>query len=256
MSHRAFVDDLSPGSVRIEDAEAHHLLHVLRVRTGETIELFDGRGLLAEGRITEVSRRHLDAEILYRRHVPASALLPLTVAAAPPKGDRLKWMVEKLTELGVARLILLHSERTVVTPGETRLDKLRSMVIGACKQSGRPRLLQLEGLTTPAELLQSHAGQSPAVPMYLAHPDHRPAARWPGDVRGSSQQSAAEGALLLIGPEGGFTAEEVDTFTARGARTIAWPETILRIETAAVTFAALLLHTHGLRSETSSAGPS
>lgn len=259
MSRRVYVEEISGKEVRIEDAEAHHLLHVLRMTTGDTVELFDGRGQLAEARVHSVSRRHVDVTVVAVRTAPASQLPRLTVAAAPAKGDRLRWMIEKLTELGVHELILLETARTIVSPGETKLDKLRTTVVNACKQSLRPRLMQLRGLTPlPTLLNELTAAEMPGA-LFLAHP--------PDDLHNSPEpqhstesgshisvpnaltaafieRSNVSNATLLIGPEGGFTDAEVQSIRQLSSPRIVmlhWPETILRIETAAVTFSTMLL---------------
>ncbi len=259
MSRRVYVEEISGSEVRIEDAEAHHLLHVLRITTGDTVELFDGRGQLAEARVQSVSRRHVDVTVVAVRTAPASQLPRLTVAAAPAKGDRLRWMIEKLTELGANELILLETARTIVSPGDTKLDKLRATVVNACKQSLRPRLMQLRGLTPLAALLNELSTAKAPSRLFLAHP--------PEDLHNSPElqhsseseshfsspyaatspyinRSSISNATLLIGPEGGFTEAEVQSIRQISSPPIVmlhWPETILRIETAAVTFATLLL---------------
>lgn len=240
-----FVEDLSKPTARIEDAEAHHLLHVLRLGVGDAIELFDGTGRIAQARIQAVSRRHADAEVVACQFVPEPEQPAVTVAAAPPKGDRLKWMVEKLTEIGVDELILLHTERTVVTPGETRLDKLRAVVVGGCKQCGRARLMRLQPMTRLSALLEQNAARSTPAQLFLAHPepkDETAASEPQANVPDDTPLRAADPRLLLIGPEGGFTDAEVELVQQRQPRLIHWPDTILRIETAAVVFSTLLLN--------------
>lgn len=252
MSTRIFTDHLSENVVRIEDSEAHHLLNVLRMTVGGTVELFDGSGTVAAARIEKVSRRHADLSVLSRTKTPESTLPRLTVAAAPAKGDRLKWMVEKLTELGVHQLILLHSERVIVNPGETKLEKLRSTMIAACKQSGRTRLLHLQGLTVLDDVLNATAATDPSPQIYLAHPYPSPdtaglasghlTKKW--DLPSETREPVRE-RLLFIGPEGGFTDAEVSKILQFRATQIVWPDTILRIETAAVTFGSLLMSHFG-----------
>jgi 16S rRNA (uracil1498-N3)-methyltransferase len=150
--------------------------------------------------------------------------------ASPPKGDRLKWMVEKLTELGVDRFVPLQTQRTVVTPRETRLDRLQTTIIAACKQSGRTRLMAVDagvglaaGLTAAADCR-----------LILAHPSPSHVASAADELRGRDQ-------ILMVGPEGGFTDDEVQAALTAGAEPMHWPDTVLRTETAAVAFSAVVL---------------
>ena len=235
MTNRVFVDDLSKAEVRIEDSEAHHVLNVLRMKTGDYVELFDGIGTAAIGRITATSRRHAQVRIESRSAAQPDALPRLSVAAAPAKGDRLKWMVEKLTELGVHQLVLLQTERTIVSPGDTKLDKLRASVIGACKQCRRNQLMSVQPLTPLKQLLQDSTQQHNNL--VIAHPTDDSAS---GLTTWNPSQSISD-SLLLIGPEGGFTSDEVEQAAQAGARLICWPRTILRIETAAVALAAVAM---------------
>ena len=103
MSERFFCPDLSPASVTLADAEAHHAIPVLRMTAGQTLELFDGCGQSALAEVQKTDRRNVTATIINRRSTPRPNQAALTIAAAVPKGDRLKWMVEKLTELGNSR---------------------------------------------------------------------------------------------------------------------------------------------------------
>lgn len=229
--HWAWIEQLTIGELVIDGPEAHHLLHVLRMRTGSSLVLFDGTGNVADAVILETGRR--DVKVLAAEiHQPQSRLKTrLTVAAAPPKGDRLRTMVEKLTELGVHRLILLETERSVTTPGEARVEKLRASVVAACKQARRPVLMELQPLTSFNSLLHQIVPEK--LTLFAAHPHKElnpvPTCDGPEPV-------------LLIGPEGGFTTQEVSLLHSAAAQFMAWPDTILRTETAAVVFATLLLH--------------
>lgn len=227
--HWAFHEAIrNSARVILEDSEAHHVLNVLRMKPGDRLVLFDGQGASAEAQLTRVTRRDAECEIVESR--PAEIRTSsLRVAASPPKADRLRWMVEKLTEIGVEEYIPLRTERTVVTPGETKMEKLRATVIAACKQCHRPSLMNVREMCRMETLLQQHAG-----PFLLAHPGM--AADWQ-----TLSAELPDDAILLIGPEGGFTETEVELAVTRGARFVSWPGTILRTETAAIAFASALI---------------
>lgn len=233
MSHRVFCESLLSDDVVIDDAEAHHLLHVLRAKPGDQVQLFDGCGTTATATVSRTSRSEVFCTVTSRSQSSEISPVHLTVIASPPKADRLKWMVEKLTEIGVDQLLLLQSERTIVIPGESRVDKLRSTVIGACKQSRRNILMKLLPLQTFTSVLEDIRAGSLPGDLWIAHPSPENA---PMEIKSTSSER-----LVLIGPEGGFTENEVASAVDAGAACIAWPGTILRIETAAVVFASQLL---------------
>lgn len=230
MSARFYCSELRGSSVELDDSESHHALHVLRMNVGDSVELFDGSGTAASATISSVNRRTVQLTIDELRQDTSIPRPRLTVAAAPPRGDRLKSMVEKLTELGVSEFIPLRTVRSVVDPRQSRLDKLRGTVIGAMKQCGRNRLMAIHEATELSVVLRQAASGKQAI--CIAHP-----------AESETDWSAfpACDTVLLIGPEGGFTSEEVLQATDYGAQRLAWPQGILRIETATLAFSTLLL---------------
>ncbi|MBC7964863.1 MAG: 16S rRNA (uracil(1498)-N(3))-methyltransferase [Fuerstia sp.] len=241
MLPRAFCESLLTDDVVVDDTEAHHLLHVLRLKPGDPLQLFDGCGTEADAFVTRSSRREVFCTVATRRTTSQIDRVRVTVIAAPPKADRLNWMVEKLTEIGVERLILLQTDRTEVIPGESRREKLRSSVIAACKQCRRNELMQLSPLQTLTSVLDDIATARLPGELWIAHPSPSVPTRSPDAAMPIQSQ------LLLIGPEGGFTDAELQTALKVGARVISWPRMILRIETAAVVFATQLLSNYAPR---------
>jgi 16S rRNA (uracil1498-N3)-methyltransferase len=162
--------------------------------------------------------------------VTASRLtrVPLTLAVALPKGERQKWLVEKLTELGVERLVPLATTRGVAEATPAAVERLSRGVIEACKQCGRDGLMQIGGPKGVAEVV-GDAG-SGAV-LLVADRDGAPL-----------QEIATAGNLVvaLVGPEGGFTTEELATIEAAGGRRVSLGPHVLRVETAAIALAARL----------------
>ena len=236
MSHWAYCEDLSAATAVIGDTEAHHLLNVLRIGKGTELILFNGLGVVAEGVVVSSTRRDVTCQILSRRTAAKSSKDCLTVIVAPPKADRLKWMVEKLTEVGVDRMLMMQTQRTVVTPGDTKVDKLKANVVAACKQCGRPFFMELLPLQSFASVLNEIKAAGDQQASWIAHP---------GLAAASDQKANLPGGQgnvnLLIGPEGGFTDQEVAQAVEAGIQPMAWPGTILRIETAAIVFSTLLL---------------
>ena len=236
MLHWAYCENLLSDQITVADAEAHHLIHVLRFRVGSEFILFDGLGTEATAKVVSLTRRDLTCSILSRTLHVRPSRPELIAIASPPKADRLKWMVEKLTEIGVDRLVLLNTSRTVTTPGETRLDKIHSTMIAACKQCRRPFFMELSPLQS-IEIILSELKSGIASPFIcIAHPG---ASVTLEDACSPAEQTGP--AAIMIGPEGGFTDDEVQQALTCGAVAVSWPNTILRIETAAVVFATLMM---------------
>ncbi|TAM48453.1 MAG: 16S rRNA (uracil(1498)-N(3))-methyltransferase [Gammaproteobacteria bacterium] len=214
--------------------EAGHALGARRLQLHDDIGLFDGRGTAARAVVTAVDRRRktLEAKLTDRRRIPAPRPA-VHLACALPKGDRAAVLLDMATQLGMVRFTPLLCARGVVKPNPNTLDRLRRICLEACKQSRRFYLPELDAPLTPRELARASAPGN----LWIAHP-----------AAGAVPLSAAANAnmlTLLIGPEGGFTDEEVQEVIAAGACPFSLGSGILRIETAAI--AALALATLGTR---------
>jgi 16S rRNA (uracil1498-N3)-methyltransferase len=197
---------------------------------GDRVELFDGKGFATVAQVREIGPDHV---LLVAQGPPLPDRSPacsLTLATAIPKGDRFDWLVEKATEVGVHRLIPLLTERSVVDPRPAKIERLRRASIEAAKQSQRNWLLVLENPVKWADLVD---GARHDVSL-LARPGGLPPARWPDLARRRE-------VLLAIGPEGGFSDAEEALALAAGWHPVCLGAHILRIETAAVVGAALVL---------------
>jgi 16S rRNA (uracil1498-N3)-methyltransferase len=196
------------------DAEAlHHLSRVLRLRRGETVTVTDGIGgwrcCVFTGEGVEVSSEAFGE----RRPEP-----PLTIAVAPPKGERLEWLVAKCTEVGIDRFVLLDAEHSVVRwtgeRADRQLARLRRVSVEASMQSRRVWLPEICGPTRAVEVLPGLA---------VAEPGGRPV--------------AADDVAIAVGPEGGWSAKELEV----AAASVTLGANILRVETAAVAAAVLMV---------------
>ena len=233
--------------VRLTGPEARHLAVVLRAGPGTRVELFDGQGQRALGSVCAVGADWVDCEILERGVESAGAGgREVTLATAVPKGERFDWLIEKATELGVTRVIPLVTARSVVTPGDTKLERLRKTIVEASKQCGRARLMELTDLRSWREFLAGW--QTPAADP--AHSATRAAAApsagtlWvahPGGPRWGHAAVPSGPVTFVIGPEGGLTDAEVEQLSALGAGRVGLGGTILRVETAALALATLAL---------------
>lgn len=227
MEKRFYCENLSDaGTVRLDGPEAHHLAKVMRLPAGETVELFDGAGLVVTAEIITVGKRDVSLTIRHAERFPPP-VTRLVLAAAVPKGDRFDWLVEKATELGVTELIPLRTARGVVDPRDSKLDRLRQGVIEACKQARRAWKMELSPVTDFTTLL----GQP--GPLIVADPTGEPVT----DLGRTLPQAPA--VTLAVGPEGGWTEPEIAAARAAGAVVISLGDNILRVETAAMVLATL-----------------
>ncbi len=237
MSDRFFCAPVPPGAtVRLEGAEAHHLSRVLRKTPGDVVELFDGCGKSATAEIFAIHKKAVDLKVLQTTETPPPQCR-ISLATAVPKGDRFRWLVEKAVELGVDRLIPLVTERSVVKPGGGKREKMQQAVVEACKQCGRNWLMAIQEPKPWVWFLEEDVQRADKV--FLAHPGGKP-------LRDAFPAPAFSSMLLIVGPEGGLTEEEVSQANDAGAIRVSLGTNILRIETAALVLAAFTA-LHGAR---------
>ncbi len=237
MMHRYFARTPIRGNRAVLDGpEAHHLIRVMRARAGSQVLVFDGSGVEYTAQVERLSRNEAELAILSRREVDRELPFDLVLGVAPPKGDRRRWLIEKAVELGVTRLVPLRTGRSVARPGGNTLARWERTVIEASKQCGRNRLMEIAQPHDWARFVAAAAG----VPCrLLAHPGgqtaqpERPTGGSPRTPSGTSKA-----AVLAVGPEGGFTAEEVALATSAGWQLVDLGPRILRIETAAILLVA------------------
>lgn len=233
MADRFYVNcELGPGPVLVQGAEAHHLAVVCRLRPGDAVCLFNGDGREYAARITSVNRREVSVEILAVESPKRELPFRLDVAAPLPRGDRAQFLLEKLTELGVTSFTPLRTARSVVHPSETKLDKLQRYVIEASKQCGRNVLLEVRPMADWSTFCR--AGELPPRRV-LAHPGEKKG-------RDSFEKSSPDpflDTIAAVGPEGGFTEEEIAQARAADWHLLDLGPRILRVETAAITLAVL-----------------
>jgi 16S rRNA (uracil1498-N3)-methyltransferase len=224
MADRYFVAaPLGLGPFTLEGAEAHHLAVVCRVRAGDVVTLFNGDGREYLALAVALAKRSADLEIEEVREPVRELPFRLAVAAPLPKGDRGQFLIEKLTELGATSFTPLRTARSVVHPGDAKMEKLQRHVIEASKQCGRNVLLHVEALTDWTAFLRRTDLPSRKV---LAHP-------------GGGRLTGGGDVVCAVGPEGGFTDAEVEEARTAGWEVVGLGPRILRVETAALALAVL-----------------
>lgn len=214
--------------------EAHHLLHVMRAKPGFELVVFDGQGGQYMAEVTRCGRAEVDLQLGPKQDVERELPFELTLAVALPKGDRQRWLVEKLVELGVTRLVPLKTARSVVL-GQSQ-GKLVRYVIEASKQCGRNRLMEIMPQVEWTALCDDEI----SARRLLAHPG--------GQEFKERNNSPTSDTWVAIGPEGGFTEEEAERAVARDWEMVDLGSRILRIETAAAALTSAIVLTHGMES--------
>ena len=231
---RLFIDrTLEPGRISIDGAAAHYLIGVMRIHPGDPVRLFDDRTGEWLGVAQDVGKRSLTLSVTDRLR-EREAVPDVWLCAAPLKKGRVDWMAEKACELGVSRFVPVITRRTVVARPNT--DRLRSHMIEAAEQCDRTALPEL---AEPVKLAQFLHDWPVGRTLFFADET--------GGVAAFDSMRAHPGpAALLIGPEGGFDAEERDAVRAvPGAVGITLGPRILRADTAAAAAVTLWMAAAG-----------
>ena len=230
MTERYFVETPIAGDCALlTGPEAHHLTHVMRAGPGVEVVLFDGSGAEFTARVERIGRAEVELAVLSCEPVDRELPLELTIGVALPKGDRQRWLVEKATELGVTRLVPLLTARSVAQSGQNTVARLRRTVIEASKQCGRNRLMEI---AQPRDWSDFVADNVEAPCRLLAHRC---------DCPSTNTLDLSKGVLLAVGPEGGFTDDEVSQAIDAGWQVIDLGPRTLRVETAAILLAGMVV---------------
>lgn len=240
-ARRFFVRDrhAAGDSVPIEGSDAHKIVHVLRLASGDTIEVIDSGAQVFRAHL-ELDGARVRARLDTLEGARPRATLHIDVAQGIPKGAKMDYVVEKLGELGVRTLIPLRSERTIAGDvSAAKLERWRRLAQSASAQSGRTDILDVTPSLDLAGLLACMPGYDAVLFPWEAAPPEPLRERLPGLVAGVSR------VLIVVGPEGGFSHAEAEAAAAAGAALISLGSTILRTETAALAMVAILRYECG-----------
>jgi 16S rRNA (uracil1498-N3)-methyltransferase len=235
MTSRYFSETaIESDSATLAGAEAHHLARVMRAQIGDVVILFDGSGAEFLARIERITKSAVEFCIEERRDVDRELTFRLTLAVALPKGDRQRWLVEKAVELGVSRLIPVKTTRGVAD-GRAAIDRLRRAVIEASKQCGRNRLMEIASPRDWSDVVVA-PGERKCTRL-IAHPAE---STCPNALETSTNQEIDE-VIIAVGPEGGWTEQEVALAHDNGWQFVDLGPRILRVETAAIALASAIV---------------
>ncbi|HWP56639.1 MAG TPA: 16S rRNA (uracil(1498)-N(3))-methyltransferase [Candidatus Acidoferrales bacterium] len=228
--------DAARGKASVTGAEFDHL-RVLRLRTGDTLLIFDGSGTEHEARIDACTDRAAELSIIRSYRPQRESLLQLTLAQCLGKGEKMDWVVEKAVELGAQKIVPLLSAYTVPRLDSDKMAKRKSrwekIALSAAKQCGRTAVPEIAPVASFFDFIDLPWPQELKFMFW-----ENESSRGPFEIKRDLPE--ARSALLLIGPEGGFAAREVQAAVGRGFRTVRLGKRILRTETAAVAALAIV----------------
>ncbi len=238
--HRFYApsENFTATSVQLPEDEAHHAVHVLRIRVGEVVTVFDGQGQVFQATVAEASKRGvrlaLDAPLLALGESP----LDLTLGVALLKADKFEWVIQKAVELGVTRIVPLvtrHVEPGLIRGASEKLERWTRISREATKQCGRGYLTPILPPQPVTDVLSSGG-----VKFFFTE-------RWGNSWAKTISQFPTHPTKVaaLVGPEGGWSEAERQLAEAHGAYGITLGPRILRAETAAILAVGLLQATFG-----------
>ena len=229
---RVFVDiPLSTGAViALPEDAANHLVRVLRLQPGDGCVLFNGDGGDYAAHILAANKRGVEAAVGARREIDNESPLRIALVQGIARGEKMDWILQKATELGVASVLPVQSDRSEVKlDGERALKRLahwRSVVVSACEQSGRARVPDV-------------AAAQPLTALTLASP-HRFLLDPEANDTIATMASIAGDCVLAVGPEGGWSDRDRTTLRAAGFIGLRLGPRVLRTETAGIAAIAAL----------------
>jgi 16S rRNA (uracil1498-N3)-methyltransferase len=233
-------DAVDGDRVVFDPAATHHLGRVLRAETGQVVQAVDASGQLLSVRLTTIAARRAEGVVVGRAPLATESSLDLTLAQAVPKSDKMEHVVRMATELGVTRIIPLLTERTVVRletgRSDSRLARWRRIAREAAQQSGRAAVPEIAA----PEQISTWRPEPPSSRLVVCFWEEE---RRPLDA--VLPPGPCPRATVVVGPEGGLTAAEVERLASAGALVASLGPRLLRAETAGAVAVALLQARYG-----------
>ncbi|MDX1412690.1 MAG: 16S rRNA (uracil(1498)-N(3))-methyltransferase [Candidatus Promineifilaceae bacterium] len=246
--HRFFVapDQIQNECVRLSGGQAHQICKVLRLSKGDHILVLDNRGWQYELVLTEIESSRVVGTVLLKQLSPTEPTVHITLYQSLLKRDNFEWVLQKGTELGITSFVPILTQRTVVRQNSLRENKLtrwQRILSEAAEQSGRGQIPKLAQPVTFQAALQEASSDFSIIPWENERANHIAAAF--ARAKPFAGQSDIPRISLLIGPEGGFSSDEIDQALTSGITPVTLGPRILRAETAAIVAATLVLHELG-----------
>jgi 16S rRNA (uracil1498-N3)-methyltransferase len=229
---------VSGAKITITGNEAHHIRDVMRLKVSDKVSCFDGTGKEYTGLIKEVNPKEVIVDIIQTREPKVKDSISVTLIQAIPKKEKMDYIAEKATELGVRRIIPVMTERTVVNWDEEKkarsLDRWNKISRAASKQCNRLDLPEIMPVTTFSEALKAVSGQDLAMIAALS-----------GDtipLKKALQGASPRNIVIAIGPEGDFTPQEIEEARSAGFKPVGLGQRVLKSDTAGLAVLAIINH--------------
>ncbi|MCK5269728.1 MAG: 16S rRNA (uracil(1498)-N(3))-methyltransferase [Sedimentisphaerales bacterium] len=232
--YRFFCRPINMPVIELVGIEARHLSTVLRLNIGDEVEVFDGAGALVCAMITGLHRDRVTLTVDSVQQTPQPERGQIVIAASIAKGERFDWLIGKCTELGVDRIMPVLYERTVKQSRNPKtIGRWENLIIAAAKQCRRLFLPRIDPPQPLSEVLQTTKNDYPQGRILLGSLNAQAPSL-------TIQKFDLSDVIAFVGPEGGLTEKEQDLLKSGNAQPVCLTDTTLRIETAAIAFAAIL----------------
>lgn len=232
---RWIADEWSDSAAVLRDAQAEHLSRVLRAKVGQQFDIIVG-GVVRRGMIDEIGERHV--RFALGEEIQGGPALPLTIALGIVRFERLEWAIEKLTELGVARIVPVRTERTekhLAQAADKRVERWRKIGRESAQQSRRGDVPEI---STPVTLSDFASRETSGLRIVLSESERESSVRdWLNSAQGIELENPI---VAAIGPEGGWTNRELALLATQGWNSVSLGARILRTETAAIALASVI----------------
>ena len=230
--------------IELTDEDYRYIKNVLRLRPGEAIALFGYRGHEYQALIHEIAGGKVLVKIAGVQTLPESNI-QITLAQALPKGDKMDFIVQKATELGVNGIIPFHSSRSIPKLLESkaleRVKRWRKIALEAARQSGRGDIPEIEEITTYPELLKRTDRKGLNLIFWEAE-----SGCGIKQILRNEQNAEPNNFFIAVGPEGGFSGEEVQAAITAGMTSVSLGKQVLKVETASLAILAIIQYERGL----------
>lgn len=231
--YRFYCQSISKGQADLSGSEVHHLINVMRLNSGDKIELFDGKGTIGIAVIEKIKSGLVTFTVKDYQKYPKPNSPQIVIASSIAKGDRFEWMIAKCTELGVDKIVPVIFERTVKQPKNPKItNRWNSVAISSAKQCKRLFLPQINQPLLLEDALETIKNDYPKSILLSGSLDD--------NIKFVIDVEIDTDVIAFVGPEGGTTDEEGELLQNYGAKPVRLTDNILRTETAAITFAAIL----------------
>ena len=235
---RFFVPPFAGETATVTGQDAHHIARVLRMRVGDELTLCDGAGTDYVCRITSLDDREVVADVLYRRPSESEPTVAVTLYQGLPKSEKMDLIVQKCVEIGITRIVPVAMARSIVklsaADGEKKRDRWQKIAASAAEQSGRGIVPEVTAPISFKQLLAAVETEN-TVTFYEGG----------GEPLSALVDADTKQLSIVIGPEGGFDADEIERLREAGARIATLGPRILRCETAPLVALAVVMQLTG-----------